>query len=90
MKKIFKNALRLFMYVLAFILPIIGLAAIGFRSTVGLASKPAHWAVIPDANGDSLSTKSFDPAKPTVAVVLGNDQTEITDFLIPYELFSAS
>ena len=76
------------MYILAFILPIVALAAIGFRSTIGLASKPAHWADIP--KGTSLLTKSFDPTKPTVAIVLGNDQTEITDFLIPYELFSAS
>lgn len=90
MKKFFKNALRFFMYVLAFILPIVALAVIGFRSTVGLASKPAHWADLPKADGDSPHTKSYDPTKPTVAVILGNDQTEITDFLIPYELFSAS
>jgi AraC family transcriptional regulator, transcriptional activator FtrA len=89
-KKFFKMVLRFFMYVVAFILPIVALAAIGFRSTVGLASKPAQWAVIPEPGGASLLTKSFDPAKPTVAIVLGNDQTEITDFLIPYELFSAS
>jgi transcriptional regulator GlxA family with amidase domain len=68
----------------------VALAAVGFQSTVGLASKPAHWAVIPEADGASLLTKSYDPKKPTVAIVLGDDQTEITDFLIPYELFSAS
>ena len=86
MKKFF----NIVIYILAFILPIVALAVIGYRSTVGLASKPAHWAVIPDANGASLPTKSFDPTKPTVAILLGDDQTEITDFLIPYELFSAS
>lgn len=90
MKKFFKVVLRIVVYVFAFILPIAALAAIGYRSTVGLASKPAHWVVIPDADGAALPTKSFDPTKPTVAIVLGNDQTEITDFLIPYELFSAS
>jgi len=90
MKKFFKVVLRIVMHMLAFILPIVALATIGFRSTVGLASKPAHWAVTPEANSASLPTKSFDPTKPTVAIVLGNDQTEITDFLIPYELFSAS
>lgn len=86
MKKFFK----IFIYVTAFIVPIATLAGIGFRSTMGLASKPAHWAVIPEADRSSLPTKSFDPTKPTVAIVLGNDQTEITDFLIPYELFSAT
>jgi AraC family transcriptional regulator, transcriptional activator FtrA len=90
MKKFFKIVLRIVIYVVAFILPIVGLAVIGYRSTVALASKPAHWAVIPEPNGASLVTKSFDPTKPTVAIVLGSDQTEITDFLIPYELFSAS
>jgi putative intracellular protease/amidase len=90
MKKFFKNVLRIVMYILAFILPIVALAAVGFRSTVGLASKPTHWAVMREAEGASLITKSFDPAKPTVAIVLGDDQTEITDFLIPYELFSTT
>ena len=90
MKKFFNVVLRSVVYILAFILPIVALAAIGFRSTVGLASKPAHWAVVPKADGAALVTKSYDPTKPTVAIVLGNDQTEITDFLIPYELFSAS
>ncbi|HZJ23796.1 MAG TPA: DJ-1/PfpI family protein [Anaerolineales bacterium] len=89
MKKFFKVVRKIITYMLAFILPIAGLAAIGFRSTVELASKPAHWAVIPE-DGASFLTKDFDPTKPTVAIVLGNDQTEITDFLIPYELFSAS
>ena len=90
MKKFFKTVLRIVVYILAFILPIGALATVGFQSTVRLASKPAHWAVIPEADGTSPLTKSFDPTKPTVAIVLGNDQTEITDFLIPYELFSAS
>jgi len=90
MKKFFKVVLKIVVYILAFILPIVALAAIGYRSTVGLASKPAHWAVVPEADGAGLPTKNFDPTKPTVAIVLGNDQTEITDFLIPYELFSAS
>ncbi len=88
MKKFFKVVLNIVVYILSFILPIVALAALGFQSTVGLASKPAHWADIP--KGTTLITKTFDPKKPTVAIVLGNDRTEITDFLIPYELFSAS
>jgi AraC family transcriptional activator FtrA len=88
MKKFFKVVLKIVMYVLAFILPIVALAAVGFQSTIRLVSKPANWAVIP--KDTSPNTKDFDPTKPTVAIVLGNDRTEITDFLIPYELFSAS
>jgi putative intracellular protease/amidase len=90
MKKAFKIVGRIVLYGLAFILPITALAVIGYQSTVGLVSKPAHWADIPKADGASLLTKNFDPTKPTVAIVLGNDRTEITDFLIPYQLFSAS
>src|SRR5690349_16914285 len=90
MQKFFKVVLRIVVYILAFILPIVALAAIGYRSTVELTSKPAHWAVVPEADGTSPLRKSFDPTKPTVAIVIGDDQTEITDFLIPYELFSAS
>jgi AraC family transcriptional regulator, transcriptional activator FtrA len=90
MKKAFKTVGRIVLYGLAFILPITALAVIGYQSTVGLASKPAHWADMPKAEGSSLLTKKYDPTKPTVAIVLGSDQTEITDFLIPYKLFSAS
>ena len=43
----------------------------------------------PLAQGDSLpATPRHDPAKPTVAVILGADLTEITDALGPYEMFS--
>ena len=90
MKKAFKIVGRIVLYGLAFILPITALAVIGYQSTLGLASKPAHRADIPDADGAPLLTKNFDPTKPTVAIILGSDQTEITDFLIPYKLFSAS
>ncbi len=34
--------------------------------------------------------KAIEPAKPTVAIVLGSSRTESTDFLISYELFSAA
>jgi transcriptional regulator GlxA family with amidase domain len=32
----------------------------------------------------------YDPSKPTVAILLGSETTEIIDFLAPYELFSAT
>lgn len=86
MKKFF----RIVLYISAFILPVVGLAIIGLRSTLGMASKPEHWAVIPETPGTLRTAKSFDPTRPTVAILLGSDQTEITDFLIPYELFSAA
>lgn len=85
-----KKFLRLVIYALAFVVPIIVLGVIGLFSTMRLTlPKPSDLA-IPPTGTSSLSTKSFDPAKPTIAVVLGNSRTESTDFLIPYQLFSAT
>ena len=90
--KAVRQSLRKFLgiaiYVLAFILPVVALGAIGYSSTVAM-SKPGASAIaetVPSAR----RTQPFDPAKPTVAIVLGDDRTESTDFLIPYELFSAA
>lgn len=85
-----KKFIRIVIYTLAFVLPIVVLGAIGFFSSMSLTlPKPTDLA-IPQSGVGSLSTKSFDPTKPTVAVVLGSSRTESTDFLIPYQLFSAS
>src|SRR5690348_10135634 len=85
-----KKLIRMIIYILAFIVPIAALGIIGFNSTLTLTlPKPTDLAV-PETGIGSLSIKSYDPMKPTVAVVLGSDRTEVTDFLIPYQLFSAS
>lgn len=85
-----KKLIRIVMYIVAFVLPIVALGTIGYFSTIALTlPKPTDLDVPPTGIG-SLSTKSFDPTKPTVAVVLGDDLTEGTDFLIPYQLFSAT
>ncbi len=85
-----KKVIRIVIYVLAFVLPIVALGTIGYFSTLSLTlPKPADLE-IPETGVGSLSTKSYDPTKPTVAVVLGSNRTEVTDFLIPYQLFSAS
>lgn len=44
----------------------------------------------PAFEGEDPAPPRHDPVKPTVAVLLGGDGTEITDFLVPYELFSRS
>ncbi len=83
-----KTIVRIVVYSLAFVLPVVGLAGYGYVSTMSLTlPKPAALAL--SATGDNaLNAKPYDPAKPTVAIVLGSSRTEITDFLIPYELFS--
>lgn len=85
-----KTFIKLVLYGLAFVLPVAALGAFGFYSTVSLTSFTPTNLDIPRTGVGSLSIKSFDPTKPTVAVVLGSHRTEDTDFLIPYQLFSAS
>src|SRR3954465_9777029 len=85
--KVFRIIVRSGIYTLAFTLPLVALEATGLYSTLQLTlPKPAAIATPATAP----RTQSFGPAKPTVAIVLGSDRTESTDFLIPYELFSAS
>ena len=90
MKRVFQTVTRIVKYPLAFILPVIALGAYGFYSTAQLEMPKPTALAIPQAGAGALHTKSFDPTKQTVAVVLGSRRTEITDALIPYELFSAS
>ncbi|MBI1280563.1 MAG: DJ-1/PfpI family protein [Anaerolineaceae bacterium] len=85
-----KKFIRIVIYALVFILSIVALGTIGYFSTISLTlPKPTNLS-IPQSGVGSLQTKSYDPTKPTVAVVLGDNRTEDTDFLIPYQLFSAS
>ncbi len=90
MKKVIKILIRLVKYPLAFILPVVALGAYGFYSTTQLEMPRPTTLDMPQTGAGALSAKSFDPTRPTVAIVLGSDRTEITDALIPYEIFSAA
>src|SRR5262245_12519980 len=84
-----KTYVRIGACLLAFTLPVLAFAAAGFRSTVDLMAKPDELTPLREiTGGKSLEGKEFDPSKPTVAIVLGSDQTEVTDAIIPYRLFS--
>lgn len=85
-----KNLIRIVIYSLAFILPIVAVSAYGFYSTATLTQPNSTEMNGVESSASLPSTKSYDPAKPTVAIVLGSTRTEDTDFLIPYQLFSAS
>jgi AraC family transcriptional regulator, transcriptional activator FtrA len=89
-KKVFRIVIIVVKYPLAFILPVVVLGAYGFYSTTQLDMPRPTPLAIPQTGPGSLHTKSYDPTKPTVAIVVGSDRTEITDALIPYEIFSAS
>src|SRR5690242_14316137 len=88
--KYFRMIVRIGIYTLAFTLPMVALAAAGLYSTMHLTVPKPGAPAIPATGATGLRTKSFDPAKETVAILLGSDRTESTDFLIPYELFSAT
>lgn len=88
--KVLRVIVRTGIYALAFTLPIVVLAGIGLYSTLQLTLPKPTALTIPATGVTARETKSFDPAKPTVAIVLGRDRTESTDFLIPYALFSAT
>jgi putative intracellular protease/amidase len=88
--KYFRMVVRIGIYTLAFVLPIVALAALGLISTLQLTGPAPAAPAMPETGVTAPHARSFDPAKPTVAIVLGSDRTESTDFLIPYELFSAT
>ena len=63
-----------------------GVAAIGFVPTQKQFWLNVRKEPIPSLEG--VITPIHDPNKPTVAVLLGNENTEGLDFTIPYQLFS--
>ncbi|MDF2815162.1 MAG: hypothetical protein K0Q81_1362 [Paenibacillus sp.] len=79
--------LRIVLYVLIMIVPIlvVGLMGASAYANVMYGDKKTR------PNGSySVEPPPYDPSKPTVAVLLGSETTEIIDFLAPYELFSAT
>jgi putative intracellular protease/amidase len=78
------------LYILAFLIVPAGAGTFGFLSSMdtlmGQSAQPA-----PPANLALPTTPAaYDPTKPIVVVLLGDDVTEATDFLGPYNLFSAA
>jgi AraC family transcriptional regulator, transcriptional activator FtrA len=81
---------RSFIYIAAFIIPIVLTGALGIVTSVRTSfPRPA------DADAVAASiiappAPAHDPAKPTVAVVLGAQVHEITDTIGPYAIFKES
>lgn len=78
------SILRLFYYLLAFIVPPLTFSAvIIYKSISDISfSDPEPFDV------STLQSPAIDPDKLTAVIVVGNKGTEITDFLAPYELLS--
>ena len=77
--------LRIVLYPLAFAVPIVALSTITMRATTTKLYSPP-----PTFEGALPASPGHDPNRPTVAVLLGGAGTEVTDFLVPHELFSRS
>lgn len=78
-----RRLIRWPLYAAAFIVPPTLFAAVRLRQ---LAAPPAMPTV--HASRQDAASPAFDPARPTVVVLLGADETEITDALGPYEIFA--
>jgi AraC family transcriptional regulator, transcriptional activator FtrA len=81
--------LHIFVYVLSSVLPIVVMAGIGYVHSMNAAmSRPSQTLI--DSVDSALPPPAYDPDKPTVAIVLGDYLSEVTDVLGPYALFATS
>lgn len=81
------SLLRVVAYVLAFVVPPLAVGVAG----IAAVALPGNPVAAPEGfDASRLAPPPYDPSRPTVAIVMGNHDTEITDFLAPYEIFSAS
>jgi transcriptional regulator GlxA family with amidase domain len=80
------KTLRSIAYVAAFVLPPLVVGAVRGKQYL---SRYDRLPIAAPLTGESLpAAPAHDPRKPTIAVLLGADVTEITDALGPYEIFS--
>ncbi|MEW9670085.1 DJ-1/PfpI family protein [Ammoniphilus sp. 3BR4] len=83
MKRLF---LRIVVYVCVFTVFVGGVGLFGLIHSRKDFYGSIREMPIPSLQG--VVRPKYDPSKPTVAVLLGNETTEGSDFAIPYELFS--
>lgn len=92
MKRILKRILKVGIYILTFLILTLGSGVLGFMSSLNNSLAFSPVPPLPTGTGFSMPAAEvpFDPSKPIVAIMLGDDLTEISDFLAPYEIFVAS
>src|SRR5688500_14620350 len=80
---------RAAVYLLAFLIPPVLVSVVGMR-----AVESTRYEAPPDAAkvhaGELPAPPRHDPDKPTAVVLLGNQGSEVTDVLAPYEVLSGS
>lgn len=81
-----KKVWRFVVYACVTILVVGGTGAVGYMRTMqesmSVYDKPVPTSL------QSVQAPAYDSKKPTVAVLLANEVTEVFDFLVPYEMFS--
>lgn len=80
-----KTILRIFLYLVVFIVIVGGTGAIGYVHTMNTGMSVYDKAPPSLTN---VKVPEYDASKPTVAVLLANEATEVFDFLVPYEMFA--
>lgn len=80
-----KSVLRFMIYLIIVVLVVAGGGTIGFISTMnsGMSTYDKSALVL-----NNVQVPEYDASKPTVAVLLANEVTEVFDFLVPYEMFA--
>jgi len=80
-----RTILRVVVFVILVTVLFGGTGFIGF-----IKEQQDYWTGVPSQPAPAftdLHIPAHDPAKPTVAVVLGDPTTEVFDFVVPYEMF---
>lgn len=83
-----RRVLAALLYSLAFLLPVLIAGGLGSWASMRAAMSPAPRELV--SRAEPAARPPYDPRKPTVAVVLGEGVSEVTDVLGPYALFAQS
>lgn len=83
----FKRVLRSVLYPVVFVALMAVFGGVGYVSGMKVINREP---VSAPANLNVPAPKPYDPGKPTVAILVGTQSTEVADFLIPYDIFSAT
>lgn len=80
-----KGLLRIVFYLCMIVIPVGAVGTVGYFATMqeimSVYGKP-------EPSRSSVIVPEYDPHKPTVAVLLGSEVTEVFDFMTPYEMFA--
>ncbi|MHA6533167.1 DJ-1/PfpI family protein [Paenibacillus sp. BAC0078] len=80
-----KTILRIIIYLIVFVVVVGGTGAVGYINTMN-AGMSVYDKAAPALT--DVQVPKYDVNKPTVAVLLANEVTEVFDFLVPYEMFA--